>query len=210
MFVLPIVSSPSPSTSFFLLVMCDLRPTSISCVLIVDHTYAAYTLAVLPAFRVPSCAWLLIRSFHRLVQTLPVPYHVSSWAVPFLAHTSDRTRAEAAASQWSEADEQNPGLLRDWNDELQAIRALPSDTPSAATLRARALYKFNCDFVTSASRGAQAVVLGNIPAMNPLDDLESQMFIWSNIFFSYASDSRGIFSSVRMAVSSVLSSSVLA
>jgi hypothetical protein len=29
--------------------------------------------------------------------------------------------------------------------------------------------------------------------MNPLDEKESHMFTWNNIFFSFATDSRGIF-----------------
>ena len=52
------------------------------------------------------------------------------------------------------------------------------------------------DYVAAATRGAQAAVLGNIPPMNPADEPESHMFIWNNMFLSFATNSRGIFSAL--------------
>ena len=121
------------------------------------------------------------------------PYPVERWIDCHKVHRPSQSRAQAVQSRWSEVDPLNPGLLRDWNDELQTLRDLPSDTPAARTLRDRALFKFDADFVASAQRGAQAVVFGNVPPMNPLDPEMAHMFVWSNIFFSYASDSRGVY-----------------
>ena len=126
-------------------------------------------------------------------ETVATPYTVMSWLSHAEEHVYDEARAEDAAATWSEADLQNPGLLRDWNEELQSIRELPQDSQGAKSLRARALYKFHTDYVATACRGAQAVVLGNVPPMNPLDEKASHMFTWSNIFFSFATDSRGIY-----------------
>lgn len=46
------------------------------------------------------------------------------------------------------------------------------------------------DFVTAATRGAMAVIDGNVMAINPGEDSKMQMFIWNNIFFSLGFDVR--------------------
>lgn len=63
-------------------------------------------------------------------------------------------------------------------------------------LRDRAIFKITSDFVSAATRGAMAVVDGNVMAINPGEDEKKRMFIWNNIFFSYAFDSRDHFEAV--------------
>lgn len=46
------------------------------------------------------------------------------------------------------------------------------------------------DFVAAATRGAMAVVDGNVMAINPGEEPKMQMFIWNNIFFSLGFDVR--------------------
>lgn len=46
------------------------------------------------------------------------------------------------------------------------------------------------DFVAAATRGAMAVVDGNVMAINPGEEAKMQMFIWNNIFFSLGFDVR--------------------
>ena len=77
-----------------------------------------------------------------------------------------------------------PGQVRDWNEELQITKELPKKTLPERLLRERAMFKVNrtsrfpplfdhfffkvhSDFVSSAIRGCQAVVDGNIMAINP-------------------------------------------
>lgn len=73
-------------------------------------------------------------------------------------------------------------------------------------LRDRALFKFNCDFVEAAMKGAMyvflhrntyspfsAIVEKTVPPINPLDPEKAYMYIYNNIFFSYALDGRDIF-----------------
>jgi len=57
-------------------------------------------------------------------------------------------------------------------------------------LRERAIFKVHGDFVTAATRGAMAVIDGNVLAINPGEDSKMQMFIWNNIFFSLGFDVR--------------------
>lgn len=54
-------------------------------------------------------------------------------------------------------------------------------------------FKLHTDYVAAATKGAQAAVLGNIPAVNPVDPPETHMFVWNNMFLSFATNSRGIF-----------------
>lgn len=43
-------------------------------------------------------------------------------------------------------EEQIPGQLRDWNEELQSAKELPKKTQHQRVLRDRALYKVSCIF----------------------------------------------------------------
>ncbi|KAG9487024.1 hypothetical protein GDO78_007085 [Eleutherodactylus coqui] len=50
--------------------------------------------------------------------------------------------------------------------------------------------QINSDFVGAATRGAMAVIDGNVMAINPGEETKMQMFIWNNIFFSFGFDVR--------------------
>ena len=52
------------------------------------------------------------------------------------------------------------------------------------------MFKVHSDFVSAATRGAIAVIDGNVMAINPGEDPKMQMFIWNNIFFSLGFDVR--------------------
>lgn len=111
-------------------------------------------------------------------------------------------------------EEHIPGQTRDWNEELQTTRELPRKNLPERLLRERAIFKVcinnilshlkckcnielnNCilqvhgDFVAAATRGAMAVIDGNVMAINPGEEAKMQMFIWNNIFFSLGFDVR--------------------
>ena len=101
----------------------------------------------------------------------------------------DCVRAEDAYTARS-TEEHIPGQTREWNEELQAVRELPSGSIHERLLRDRAFFKVHSDFVAAATRGAMLVVDGGVLAINPGDEPRSQMFIWSNIFFSLGFDVR--------------------
>lgn len=46
----------------------------------------------------------------------------------------------------------------------------------------------NSDFVEAATRGAVAVIDGNVMPLNPGEAPHMQMFIWNNLFFSLGFD----------------------
>ncbi|XP_028396427.1 clustered mitochondria protein homolog [Dendronephthya gigantea] len=130
------------------------------------------------------------------LEVIPTPYQVFSWAIPKLDHTQDRMRAEDSSYVRIGHEEHMPGQLRDWNEELQSARELPRETLQQRLLRDRAIFKITSDFVMAATRGAMSVVDGNVLSINPGDDEKSRMYIWNNIFFSLAFDSRDHFKNV--------------
>ena len=51
-------------------------------------------------------------------------------------------------------------------------------------------WQVHSDFVAAATRGAMAVIDGNVMAINPGEEAKMQMYIWNNIFFSLGFDVR--------------------
>ncbi|KAJ2416784.1 Intracellular distribution of mitochondria, partial [Coemansia sp. RSA 2524] len=83
--------------------------------------------------------------------------------------------------------------MRDWNEELQSIREMPRGNLSERVLRDRQLHKWHSEFAEAAIRGAQAVVEGEMPALNPSDAAEQHMYLRDNIFYSKGFDGRETF-----------------
>lgn len=123
-------------------------------------------------------------------ERVATPYQVTTWCAPQLEHTIDSIRAEDTFSSKLGYEENIPGQTRDWNEELQTTRELPRKTLPERLLRERAIFKVHSDFVAAATRGAMAVVDGNVMAINPGEETKMQMFIWNAIFFSLGFDVR--------------------
>lgn len=159
-----------------------------------DVPYLSHSLVDLmsqlsPGFRK---GWVVINkkrcSLHPF-ERLPTNYQLFSWLSPKEEHQVDCVRAEDAYTARS-TEEHIPGQTREWNEELQAVRELPCTNLHERLLRDRAFFKVHSDFVAAATRGAMLVVDGGVLAINPGDEPRSQMFIWSNIFFSLGFDVR--------------------
>lgn len=143
-----------------------------------------------PAFRRSFSQMQKKRTQRHPFERVATPYQVYVWAAPTLEHTMDAIRAEDTFSSKLGYEEHIPGQTRDWNEELQTTRELPRKTLPERLLRERAIFKVHSDFVTAATRGAMAVIDGNVMAINPGEDAKMQMFIWNNIFFSLGFDVR--------------------
>ncbi|KAM4051348.1 clustered mitochondria protein homolog isoform 2-T2 [Anomaloglossus baeobatrachus] len=124
------------------------------------------------------------------LERIATPYQIYSWIAPSSNHIIDCVRAEDAYNSRLGYEEHIPGQTRDWNEELQTTRELPRELPSDHLLRQRANFKINSDFVGASTRGAMAVIDGNVMAINPGEETKMQMFIWNNIFFSFGFDVR--------------------
>lgn len=130
------------------------------------------------------------RSQRHPFERVSTPYQIYAWTAPTMEHTVDAIRAEDTFSSKLGYEEHIPGQTRDWNEELQATRELPRKTLPERLLRERAIFKVHSDFVAAATRGAMAVIDGNVMAINPGEEAKMQMFIWNNIFFSLGFDVR--------------------
>jgi len=131
-------------------------------------------------------------------EVLGVPYPVIPWVndKDISNHSYDLNRAEDSilyGSSGNDSVTEFKGQLRDWNEEYQSFKELPHDTIQERIIRDRALFKFNCEFVEAAMKGAIAIVDKTVPPINPLDPEKSHMFIYNNIFFSYALDGRDLY-----------------
>lgn len=130
------------------------------------------------------------RSQRHPFERVATPYQLYVWTAPVMEHTIDAIRAEDTFSSKLGYEEHIPGQTRDWNEELQTTRELPRKTLPERLLRERAIFKVHGDFVAAATRGAMAVIDGNVMAINPGEEAKMQMFIWNNIFFSFGFDVR--------------------
>ncbi|RUS81427.1 hypothetical protein EGW08_010811 [Elysia chlorotica] len=141
-----------------------------------------------PAFKRSFAALLKKRSQKHPFERVPTPYQMYVWMAPQADHQVDYIRAEDAFSTRLGYEEHIPGQTRDWNEEIQTTRELPKTNLPERLIRERAIFKVHSDFVAAATRGAMAVIDGNVMAINPGEDAKMQMFIWNNIFFSLGFD----------------------
>ncbi|XP_059609117.1 clustered mitochondria protein homolog isoform X2 [Phlebotomus argentipes] len=123
-------------------------------------------------------------------ERIATPYQTYAWCSPQQEHTIDAIRAEDTFSSKLGYEEHIPGQTRDWNEEIQTTRELPRKNLPERLLRERAIFKVHSDFVTAATRGAMAVIDGNVMAINPGEETKNQMYIWNNIFYSLGFDIR--------------------
>ncbi|XP_077168430.1 clustered mitochondria protein homolog isoform X2 [Paroedura picta] len=123
-------------------------------------------------------------------ERIATPFQVYSWTAPLAEHAMDCVRAEDAYTSRLGYEEHIPGQTRDWNEELQTTRELTRKNLPERLLRERAVFKVHSDFTVAATRGAMAVIDGNVMAINPSEETKMQMFIWNNIFFSLGFDVR--------------------
>lgn len=113
------------------------------------------------------------------------------WNTPVASnkkHSYDLNRAEDDLCTSYGMDDR--GVLRDWNEEYQCCRELPSSTLKEQIVRSRVMYKIVNEFVEAATQGAIAIVEGHIPPINPMDDVSAHVYVFNNIFFSLSIDGK--------------------
>jgi len=80
------------------------------------------------------------------------------------------------------------GSPRDWNEELQVAREMPTSTLQERIDRARMIHKTITDFGEAALLGAKAIFEGSILPMNPNEHDRAHVYLHNNIFYSRAVD----------------------
>ncbi|XP_054650976.1 clustered mitochondria protein homolog isoform X2 [Dunckerocampus dactyliophorus] len=155
-----------------------------------SHSLVELLSQISPAFKKNFTALQKKRVQRHPFERIATPFQVYSWTSPQVDHAMDCVRAEDAYTSRLGYEEHIPGQTRDWNEELQTTRELPRKNLPERLLRERAIFKVHSDFAAAATRGAMAVIDGNVMAINPGDETHMQMFIWNNIFFSLGFDVR--------------------
>ena len=102
-------------------------------------------------------------------------------------HAHSSARAEEELSQTFGVDVRN-GALRDWNEELQLAREMPTSTLQERLERARVIHKTMTEFGEAALLAVKAISDGHISPMNPNEGTRTQVYLHNNIFVSRALD----------------------
>uniref|UniRef100_UPI003AAB6D90 clustered mitochondria protein homolog n=1 Tax=Centroberyx gerrardi TaxID=166262 RepID=UPI003AAB6D90 len=155
---------------------------------ILCHSLVELLSQVSPAFRKNFNALQKKRVLRHPYERIATPFQVFTWIAPHGDHALDCVRAEETHTSRMGQDEHTAGQSRDWNEELQGCRELPRRNLQERLHRERNMFKTNSDFVGAATRGAVAVVDGNVMALNPGEEPRMQMFIWNSLFFSLGFD----------------------
>ncbi|CAF3833852.1 unnamed protein product [Rotaria magnacalcarata] len=124
-------------------------------------------------------------------ERIQIPFQIHPWLSPRFEHIIDHFRAEDRIKpniNKLDHEDHMPGQVRDWNEELQITKELPKKNLPERLIRERAMFKVHTDFISAAVRGSQAVIDGNVMAINPGEESKVHMYIWSNMFFSLGFD----------------------
>lgn len=122
-------------------------------------------------------------------EVMPRPYPIHEWMAPTPTHAYDWNRAEDSLLT-TYGMEGGRGVLRDWNEEYQCCHEMPRETLGDRILYNRTKYRVYHDFRDAAVKGACAVVNGNIPPINPMDEERAWVYLYNKIFFSLTIDGR--------------------
>lgn len=118
-----------------------------------------------------------------------------SWLVHSSQHEQDTNKLHRRNIERAEEEinstfglEVGTGVARDWNEELQSAREMPTSSMVEKIERARVVHKTLLDFAEAAVAGANAIFKGQIAPMNPNEQSRSHVYLHNNIFFSRAID----------------------
>ncbi len=124
-----------------------------------------------------------------------------SWTVPRPtsahqpSHSFDPARAQEDFMSGFGMDDR--GAIRDWNEELQVARELPSATIDERLIRAKMINKVMFEFGDAAVQGALAISQGHVMPINVNEPVRHQVYVFNNIFFSVAGDSLDTFKATK-------------
>lgn len=78
--------------------------------------------------------------------------------------------------------------MRDWNEEYQVVSQFPAQDVMQRVQQERAIQKVYSDFLQAATAGAQAIIEGKLTSLNPNEPMKQHVYVYNQIFFSYAID----------------------
>jgi protein TIF31 len=104
------------------------------------------------------------------------------------AHKYDMLRAQDSLGDLAGVEEL--GAPREWNDELQSIRALQATDLNAQILKARLEHRMVTEFTDFCRRAVVAIAEGLVAPLTYSDPAQSDIFVYNGVFFSRAEDSK--------------------
>ena len=78
---------------------------------------------------------------------------------------------------------------RDWNEEFQNCKLLPSSPTLQQLHRTKVLRRTNKEFLKSAAKLAKSIIRNEIHPLNPSDSKIENCYVYNNLFATYAKDS---------------------
>lgn len=103
-------------------------------------------------------------------------------------HTSDMSRThDFLCDSFGLEDKAAP---RAWNEEIQSLRSYSPEDGMDKVTKAKFIFKTNTEFLEACKLGAVAVVEGHIASLNPMDPAPNHVFVYNDIFFSRAVDTK--------------------
>ena len=75
-------------------------------------------------------------------------------------------------------------FIKEWNNEFQSIKELPSTTFQERIVREKLIQKTLFDFTKSATETAMHIIKGDITPMNPTEDESKYIYLKNGVFYS--------------------------
>jgi protein TIF31 len=130
-------------------------------------------------------------SMYLLTNAAPAnPWLISPDSTTLVEHKPDITRTQES---FLFGGTENNESMRDWNEEFQSTRELPSEGITDKIFRERLTSKLFADFTDAAAKGAVLVARGEVTPLNPTEDPDAQIYVYNNIFYSFGADGVGTF-----------------
>jgi protein TIF31 len=130
-------------------------------------------------------------SMFLLTNAMPAnPWLISPDSTTLVEHRPDITRTQES---FLFGGTENNESLRDWNEEFQTTRETPAESISDKIFRERLTSKLFADFNEAAVKGAVLVAHGELTPLNPTEEVDAQIFVYNNVFFSFGADGVGTF-----------------
>jgi protein TIF31 len=109
------------------------------------------------------------------------------------AHEFDLGRSEQDLMRFTETAVTAVMQGRDWNEELQAAREMSKNSLPERIARDRQIYRAHSEYVEAATQAAVSIFNGQIQPLNSSDNPSTWIYVHNNIFFTQATDMRGVY-----------------
>ncbi|KAK6198815.1 accessory factor to EIF3 [Scheffersomyces amazonensis] len=83
--------------------------------------------------------------------------------------------------------------VKDWNEDIQSIRDLPTSTIQERVLRDKLIQKSFHDFTKVATETAINIIKGNLTPMNPNEESERHIYLKNGIFYSSSATTADVY-----------------